>query len=565
MDKRASHIDVPKISERGTTMLSFQARVKARLTRLLPLLLALGLVTATAVTAQVAVSPPTLAATCSDGSNWGSPLLGSTWSSSFTGVPVYSNGSNPYYVSPCIDSVTLSNGNVVTAGTEWQCVELVNRLYLTKGWITSHWYGDGNTLIYGQDSNGVDHGMPAGLTAQYQNSITSIVPGDVVTLNGPKSDPAGHAGIVSSVTPDGPNYEVTIVNQNQLDSGYYDYAMWNPSAGTLSAEYPGYSTQAVIHAAGNKATDGGSSTPPSVPSSNSGVVYNPSTNFLMVFARGPGDSLNASWDTVGQPWNGPAAIAGSGTTFSNPAVVYNPSTNFVQVFVQGPDNSLDTYWDTVGQPWNGPATIAGDGTTFSNPAAVLVQSTNFLMVFVQGPGNSLNTYWETIAEPWNGPSTLGGSGTTYSDPTAVLNQTTGFIQVFAKGSSDSLDTYWDTIGQPWNGPAAIAGSGTTYSDPVPIYNPSTNFVMVFAQGPGNSLNASWDTVGQPWNGPAAIAGDGTTYSDPVPIYNPSTNFLMVFAQGAGNSLNASWDTVGQPWNGPAAIAGDGTTYSSPGE
>src|SRR5437588_7029342 len=33
--------------------------------------------------------------------------------------------------------------NYVWSGDEWQCVEMVNRLYLSKGWTTATWYGDG--------------------------------------------------------------------------------------------------------------------------------------------------------------------------------------------------------------------------------------------------------------------------------------------------------------------------------------------------------------------------------------------------------------------------------------
>src|SRR6185369_9308898 len=32
--------------------------------------------------------------------------------------------------------------NGVQSGSQWQCVELVNRLYLTKGWTTARWPGN---------------------------------------------------------------------------------------------------------------------------------------------------------------------------------------------------------------------------------------------------------------------------------------------------------------------------------------------------------------------------------------------------------------------------------------
>lgn len=42
--------------------------------------------------------------------------------------------------SDCAPGQSTVNG--VTAGEKWQCAELINRLYLTKGWISSTWRGD---------------------------------------------------------------------------------------------------------------------------------------------------------------------------------------------------------------------------------------------------------------------------------------------------------------------------------------------------------------------------------------------------------------------------------------
>src|SRR5438552_2258401 len=59
---------------------------------------------------------------------WGTQeLAGSGWLSG-GGVPVYSNGSQVSYT-PNKPNNTV---NGVVSGEEWQCVELVNRLYLTK-------------------------------------------------------------------------------------------------------------------------------------------------------------------------------------------------------------------------------------------------------------------------------------------------------------------------------------------------------------------------------------------------------------------------------------------------
>jgi hypothetical protein len=80
-------------------------------------------------------------------------LGGSSWLSG-GGVNVYSNGNsasndsgaNCVTVSGAPGDSHCSAGNV-WSGEKWQCVEMVNRLYLTSGWTTATWSGNGNTLV----------------------------------------------------------------------------------------------------------------------------------------------------------------------------------------------------------------------------------------------------------------------------------------------------------------------------------------------------------------------------------------------------------------------------------
>jgi FG-GAP-like repeat/CHAP domain len=236
---------------------------KARLRRLMPLLLTLGLLMGGTVAISVATSAPA-SATDSCG-NPGPPatgvlLAGSSWLNG-GGVNVYENlqsdGSSYGDVSCYGESaVNNINGTPEDAGGGWQCVELVNRFYLTKGWIMSHWYGNGDKLV---------DNLPSGLTKQNNGQITSIVPGDVVTFNGNSGNSAGHAGIVSSVS----GTSVTLVNQN-AGTAVMQTVTYNPIAGTLTGEY-GYSTQAVIHAAANTG-----STPPPPPDQDGDAIPNSS-------------------------------------------------------------------------------------------------------------------------------------------------------------------------------------------------------------------------------------------------------------------------------------------------
>src|SRR6266571_6106074 len=85
------------------------------------------------------------------------------------GVPIYSNGSSSGDHTP----ITNNYVNGVLSGEEWQCVELVNRLYLTEGWTTSNWSGNGADLYAN---------APSGFSKEAQNSISYADPGDVLSL-----------------------------------------------------------------------------------------------------------------------------------------------------------------------------------------------------------------------------------------------------------------------------------------------------------------------------------------------------------------------------------------------
>jgi CHAP domain len=126
------------------------------------------------------------------------------------GVDVMSNGADQGTGKQC--SKALSMVGSVAAGERWQCVELVNRLYLTRGWIASGWTGDGDQLVATATAN---------LTKQANGSITSVSPGDVVSVrerhNG-KVQPHGHVAVIdtSGTVTSG---TIQLVNQNGGSKG----------------------------------------------------------------------------------------------------------------------------------------------------------------------------------------------------------------------------------------------------------------------------------------------------------------------------------------------------------
>lgn len=89
------------------------------------------------------------------------------------GVNVRSNGTAEGTGSDC--SSTMSYVGGVLAGRSWQCAELVNRLYLNRGWIDATWTGDAGSEMW--------KNAPDNLTKQLDGSISYLGPGDVLDIN----------------------------------------------------------------------------------------------------------------------------------------------------------------------------------------------------------------------------------------------------------------------------------------------------------------------------------------------------------------------------------------------
>lgn len=132
-------------------------------------------------------------------------------------------------------------------------MELINRLYITRGWIGATWHGNGGDSAPGKHDSIFDL-APGSLSKQANGSISYVAPGDVVSINvfhngGFEAD--GHVLIVNSagtVTGGG----VALVSQN---AGSAASPIVNSSAtlsgGTLTIPSSGgwsYSVIGVVHA-----------------------------------------------------------------------------------------------------------------------------------------------------------------------------------------------------------------------------------------------------------------------------------------------------------------------------
>jgi hypothetical protein len=178
----------------------------------------------------------------------------------------------------CSSASSYVNG--VYAGEEWQCVEMVNRLYLSKGWISSHWAGDAGDPFYDN--------APGNLTKQPNGSVSYLGPGDVVVINVFYNGASlgGHVLVVndsSNVT----SGTVDLVSQNSGDPSKAEPQVSGIiSGGSVSVGGGGggwtYSTVGVVHAP--------TAAPPSAPGAPSATAFTHGSGQASVSWSAPADN-----------------------------------------------------------------------------------------------------------------------------------------------------------------------------------------------------------------------------------------------------------------------------------
>ena len=293
--------------------------------------------------AAEAISPPTAAA-----SACGSVLLsGGSWLAG-GGVDVKSNGIYQGQGTSCGGSVQ-NTVNGVRSGYEWQCVELVNRLYLTKGWIHTTWAGNGGRSAPSTLDSMYDL-APAGLTKQPNGSITYLAPGDVVSVNeylGGNFVQDGHVLIVNA-TGTVAGGTVPLVSQN----GATVTRNATLSGGTLSLGSSGsysYSVIGVIHAPG-----GGNS-----------VAATPTADgHIQLFTIGDG-SLHQNWYSPSNGGHGSWVAKGAPVSLTGtPALVARAGQQVIDAFVRGTAGQVYETWYNWGTgKWGGWIGIGGSVTS----------------------------------------------------------------------------------------------------------------------------------------------------------------------------------------------------------
>jgi hypothetical protein len=305
-------------------------RIKQGLARVAPTARARGLRAWVLTLSLVSVSVAALAAAtggsasattkCAGPGDFGATYLSAAWPGGFTGVPVYSNdyptgGSNP----TCTNYATTPSGKSVPSGYEWQCVELVNRLYISKGWISARWTGNGNQMYAT---------APAALKKQPQGSIAFLAPGDVVSFN--TGHAGGHAAVVSQVT----GAAVTFVNENTPKSEVLSTGTLSGGKLAMTGWAKSFAPIGVVHSPLPQKLPAQPASPKvaSVKSTSAALTWtdasNNETGFVSQYRVGSG-----SWVT------GPSAGANT-----NSVTVTGLKASTSYTFQVGARNSAGTHW-----------------------------------------------------------------------------------------------------------------------------------------------------------------------------------------------------------------------------
>src|SRR3990167_8952163 len=185
-------------------------------------------------------------------------LEGNKWLGGY-GVDVRSNGAYQTTGTSCKDNVN-ETFNIYADppqyGFGWKCVELVGRLYATRGWAEGFFVGDaGAKALYTKAANG--DWAEKGLNAHANGSNYKAVPGDMIVHS---NGLWGHAAIFDHFDPNDGS-KIWAVEQNNKDSNqnytsWVTYS-WDHATGTISKS--GATISGFVHSDKNTLTNSGGS------------------------------------------------------------------------------------------------------------------------------------------------------------------------------------------------------------------------------------------------------------------------------------------------------------------
>lgn len=464
-------------------------------------------------------------------------VSGSSWAGGF-GVDSRSNGAYEGTTTSCGGFVTDLNANPPQYGEGWQCVELAQRMYNTRGWYSGLFAGVSYaSQIYTSAAQN-------GWTTMANGSITlgNIVPGDMLVTN---EGTAGHVMLVDSIS----GNTIKVVDQNAGDGGRDTVTFSNGSLSDGS-----YSFSGVVHSPKN--TLGALNT------SSSPVVDVKSDDSTDVFIVGTEGNLYHKWWTTTGGWSSWANRGSPGSNLIGTANVLLKPDDTVDIFAPAANGSLYHIWKIPGSNWSGWAGLGRpSGVNLVGIPAVDVKTDGSNDVFILGSdGNLWYDTWSS-ATGWSGWNNL-SKPTTLTGSVNVIHKPDDTLDVFAVGTNGALYHKWLVPGSAWSGWAGLSNpSGVMLAGRPSLAIKSDGSNDVFLLGSDGNLWHKWWTSSGGWS-------SWTNQSKPSTSLVGTANLILkpddtedVFALGSNGSLYHTWKIPGSPWSGWAGLsnAGGGLT------
>ena len=500
--------------------------------------------------------------TCTYSDPWGTQEVASSgWLTSIGGgVPIYSNGPlAPNGPSPdTYNYINNSHGTSTQTGIEWQCVELVNRLYITEGWITNTWTGNGNQLYSTAPSN---------LSKQLNGSVSNLAVGDVLSMS--NGSGPGHAAVVNSIS----GSSITIASQNT--NAVYDSTAFTINGGTISTTWSFYSVIGVIHhpvsggggttgspARSDVDNNGGADMFAMVTSPNGVIGYSMLSTYQSFLAP------QQWWNGTGLGWSGVTPLVGdvNGDKKADLVFLTNEGTNGTKAYValsNGTSFGTPQLWyNMTGLMYSGIKPSLGD--VDGNGCEDLVLTTDesngskaYVLPSTCQGFLAPQQWWDGTGYGWSGitPMVSDTNGDKKADYMFITDEGTNGTKAFVATSNGSTGfntaQLWQSMtGLMYSGIKVTAGDadGNGCSDFVLTTDESTGskaFVMLSTCQSFFAPQKWWDGTGLSWSGVTPFTGDvnGDKKADFVYMTNEGANGAKFFAA----TSNGSAFTAPQLW------------------
>jgi hypothetical protein len=506
--------------------------------------------TAAALGLALAATPHTASAQQS----WGSVLIGGGNWLQGQGVNVYWNGTpacNTSYVGG--NSYTTYNGTSYYTGLEYQCVELPQRLYTTKGWYLGSW-GDNAFQFYTRPVSGmVTHANGSGYIP---------VPGDLVVWGSISTDPNGHIAVVNFVD----DQFVYVCEENACNSGTSalsrsgtDGSYFDRTDGTLVGDCSG-----CVHYPGN----------PLVNFNNPHInpcVARTSDGRMELFAIGTSGLLYHNYQTSANgAWSGWIALGT--TTWSQdslPAVGVN-SDGRLEVFLVGLNGEVyHIYQLTPGSSasanWSSFSVLQSSFISQIAKLAVSKMANGSLDLFITGTDGVLYHSYQS-GGAWTSWASLGGSWGPGTD-IAVANEKDGREEVFMVGFTGQLYHNWQTAANSanWNGWVSLSGA-VSPTVRIAVGANADGRLEAFTLGTdGIAYCKSQNTVNNTtsWSSWTGMGGSWETDAKPVVASDVNGDMELFLIGHTGNVYHNYQTAPNGSWSGWVSLGGTFTQNVRP--